>query len=464
MGIKSIRARLTLWYMSLLTLTFIILGGALYGLLTYSLLKEVDNSLKGVARVMAERAQRPARDFFPSDINEVFRRFFGFSPWNPYFKMLDPRDRSGTSGGSEESGEIGLSEVALENAKRGLPTYETVEGKDRYPLRILTAPIMKRGVPVRLVRVGTSLKNIMETRLRFLVIMAGLLPVGLLLAGLGGWFLARRALSPVDRMAEAAQRISGEHIEERLTETGTDDELDRLAKTLNRMLTRLDQAFQQVRRFSADASHELQTPITSLRGEIEVTLRSPRSAEEYRETLESALEEIDHLQGLVEGLLILARAESGMLKMDSQPIDLAQLAEEVYWRMKVLADERGIVLEMDRVEALSCRGDRDRLRRLLLNLVDNAIKYTGPGGRVSLSIKQREGSLEIRVSDTGRGMAEGELSDIFQPFYRSKTVLSERGSGLGLSIARSIAIAHGGDISAESTPGEGSTFTVKLPS
>jgi heavy metal sensor kinase len=450
--------------MSLLTLTFVILGGAAYGLLSYSLLKEVDNSLKGVARVMAERAERPTRDFFSSDINEIFRRFFGFSPWNPYFQMLDPKDHLKDPNRSSGSGRIGLSQEAFENAKKGLPTYETIKSTDQYPLRILTAPVMKRGVPIRLVRVGTSLKNVFQTRLRFLAVMGGLLPVGLLMAGFGGWFLAQRALRPVDNMTEAAQRISAERLDERVEETGAEDELDRLAKTLNQMLTRLDQAFKQVKRFSADASHELQTPITSLRGEIEVALRSPRKPEEYQEILKSSLEEVERLAGLVEGLLILARAESGMLKMDSQSMELAELIEEIYWKMKVLADKRSIDFVLSEVQSVIFHGDRERIRRLILNLVDNAIKYTPPNGRISLSLIKEERKIDFSVSDTGRGIDDDEREQIFQPFYRSEGVLSEKGSGLGLSIAKSIALAHGGDISVKSIPGIGSTFTLTLPS
>jgi signal transduction histidine kinase len=218
-----------------------------------------------------------------------------------------------------------------------------------------------------------------------------------------------------------------------------------------------------VRRFSADASHELQTPITTLRGELEVALRSARTPEEYRETLKSALEEIERISRLVEGLLILARAESGALRMDRQAVDLAELVEEVYWRLKVLADQRSVDLFMAVEEAVVVSGDRDRLRRLLVNLVDNAVKYTGPEGRVRLSLTRDRDRACIEVADTGRGIPEESLERIFQPFYRSEEVVSEQGSGLGLSIARSIALAHGGEVTVTSRPGEGSTFRVLLP-
>ncbi|MCF8061628.1 MAG: HAMP domain-containing histidine kinase, partial [Deltaproteobacteria bacterium] len=431
--------------------------------LSYSLIRGVDNALESVARVTAERVEARSAGPFPPEIGEIFRRFFGFSPLDPYFQMLDPGDPSEGSSGTGGARELPLSKEALHNARRGKATFETVEEMEPYPVRVLTVPLMRGGRPVRVIRVGSSLRNVAETRARFLLVMGGLLPVGLLLAGLGGWVLARRALRPVGRMAEAAQRISAERLAERVEETGAGDELDRLAGTLNRMLSRLDEAFQQVRRFSADASHELQTPLTTLRGELEVALRTARTPEEYRETLRSGLEEIERISRLVEGLLILARAESGALRMDRRPVDLAGLVEEVFWRLKVLADERSVDLRMDAAEPVVVSGDRDRLRGLLVNLVDNAVKYTGEGGRVTLSLaRDRDGAL-IEVSDTGRGIPEEVLERVFQPFYRSEEVLSEQGSGLGLSIARSIALAHGGEIAVESTPDRGSTFRVFLP-
>ncbi len=221
-------------------------------------------------------------------------------------------------------------------------------------------------------------------------------------------------------------------------------------------MERLDTSFRQIRQFSADASHELQTPLTILKGEIEVALRQPRSPEEYQEVLRSALEEIDRVARLVESLLLLARADAGVLRMDLQPVDLAQLVEDVYAQAKSLADRRGITLLLGAVEPLSVPGDHERLRRVLLNLVDNGIKYTPAGGRVTVSL-QREGDwVSLRVTDTGIGLSPEDREKIFERFYRSPTArsLDEGGAGLGLCIARSIVEAHGGKIRVESSPGQ----------
>jgi len=358
-----------------------------------------------------------------------------------------------------------LSKEALNNASRGLSTYETLKGLGEYPVRVLTMPVIEGGRAVNLIQVGMSLQGVTETRIRFLLVLALLLPIGLLLAGSGGLLLARRALEPVDRMTEAARRISAEHLSERVEETGTYDELDRLAKTFNEMLSRLDAAFSQIRRFSADASHELQTPITILKGELEVTLRSPRTPEEYQATLKSSLEEVNRIAQLVEGLLLLHRAEAGVLRMDRRQVDLGHLLEEVYGQLQAAAQSRLVELRLGPIASAPAQGDRELFRRLLLNLADNAIKYTPPKGIVTLSL-QREGKwASLSVSDAGIGIPREEQERIFQPFYRTAEARSrdERGTGLGLAIARSIAMAHGGTIQVQSTPGQGSTFSALIP-
>ncbi len=465
MGIRSIGARLTIWYTSMLTLTFLLLGSTAYGLMAYSLSRDMDTALNGVADVLAQRARVEGSGFFPADLDELFQRFFGFSPLERYFEMFDPRGRRDPGQPPSRSSQLPLSPEALKNAAQGLPTFETVSYAGSYPARVLTMPVIRAGRVTKLVQVGMSQENMYKTRRRFLLIMAAVLPFGLLLASGGGWLLARRALKPVDRMTKAARRISGEHLDERLKETGSGDELDRLARTLNDMLSRLDDAFHQMRQFSADASHELQTPLTILKGEMEVALRSPRSPEEYQRVLKSGLEEIDRISHLVEGLLLLARADAGVLRLDLGPVELKELLREIHEQVKVLADDRFISFRLSSPETVSVRGDREHLRRLLLNLVDNAIKYTPAGGSVTLSLHSEKDWVSLRISDTGIGLSIDEQQRIFSRFHRATETRSrdEKGVGLGLSIARSIAEAHGGGIQVESAPGQGSIFTVLLP-
>jgi heavy metal sensor kinase len=462
---RSIRARLTLWYTGLLTVTILLLGASAYSLLGYSLARDIDKALQGVAVALAEQPSRSRLPTVAPDIDAIFRRFFGISPWDRYVERRHPWSDRPPQESPSGTGRLPLSAQALSRASEGLETFETVEGLGPYPVRVLTHPVREAGRSTSLIQVGMSLESVAGTRRRFLLVMAAVLPLAVLLAGSGGWLLARRALRPVDQMTEAARRISAEHLDERVHTTGTGDELDRLAATLNDMLARLDVTFRQIRQFSADASHELQTPLTILQGELEVALRAPRTPDEYRRVLTSALEESKRIARLVEGLLLLSRADAGMLRMDHQAVDLARLVAEVCEHSQVLAKARGVTLDLGPLTPVTMQGDPQHLRRLLVNLVDNGLKYTLAGGRVTLALHQEGVWAVLRVADTGIGLAPEEQERIFQRFYRAPTAVSRdvEGSGLGLCIARSIVETHGGSIQVESAAGHGSIFTVRLP-
>ncbi|CAB5088834.1 Two-component system sensor histidine kinase [Olavius algarvensis associated proteobacterium Delta 3] len=465
MGFRSIGTRLTLWYTAVLTLTFVLLGIATYGLLSYGLSREVDNALDGVAQALASQARDRSTPFLPPDVDAAFRRFFGFSPMDRYFDMRDPRGRPDPQQKPNTSEPLPLSREAAQRAAQGLPTFETFTNTSKDPVRVVTMPVVDSGRVINLVRVGMSLESVVRTKRQFLYSLAAMLPLALILAGGGGMLLARRALRPVDQMATTARRISGEDLSGRLDEPGSGDELDRLAVTLNAMLERLDIAFQQIRQFSAAASHELQTPLTILKGELEVALRAERTPAEYKDVLTSALEEIDRISDLVEGLLLLSRSDAGMFRMAHRRMDLAQVVMEVYERAAILAQKQGVVLDLGRMEACTVEGDPEWLHRLMLNIVDNAIKYTPEHGKVTVSLFQDDTWAVIDILDTGIGLSTEEQERIFNPFYRTGKAAAgkEKGAGLGLSIASSIAQAHGGRIDVDSRPGEGSTFHIRLP-
>lgn len=465
MQFRSIGSKLTLWYTGLLTLTFIILTTTTYGLLVYSLSRDMDYALKSIGDVMAEKASAEGKKIYPGDVEELFRRFFGFSPLEHHFGIIAPEEKPDEERGQGGFENRNISPEALNNASHGKPYFETVTADGPYPVRILTVPVIVRGQLTHLVQVGMSLENMYKTRSRFLLIIAAVLPLALILAGGGGWLLARRALLPVDKMTQTARKISGEDLDQRLQETGNGDELDRLAKTLNSMLDRFHDSIEQMRQFSADASHELQTPLTILKGEMEVALRQQRSPEEYQKILGSGLEEIDRINLLVEGLLLLARADSGVLRLDMQPIDLENFVSDILQQMKPIAESHSVYLAMEATESVTMYGDCEHLRRLLFNLVSNAIKYSYTGGRITVEILSRSGWAVLNVVDEGRGISVDEQKQIFNRFYRAtKTRSRDReGVGLGLSIAASIVKAHGGRIEVASNLNRGSTFSVHLP-
>lgn len=465
MRFRSIGFKLTFWYSGLLSLTFLLLAVTAYGLLSYSLSRQMDNSLNSIGEVLVEKTREEGAGLYPADVDELFRRFFGFSPLERYFDIFAPDNRPGQDPKQEQAKQNPISPEAIEYARRGESYLETISDIEPYPVRVLTAPVMVGGRLTNVVRVGMSLENIYKTRRQFILIMAAIFPLGLILAGGGGWLLARRALSPVDQMTRTARKISGEDLDQRLEETGNGDELDRLASTLNQMLDRLHQSIEQMRRFSADASHELQTPLTILKGEMEVALRRTRSLGEYQEVLSSGLEEIDRLNHLVEGLLLLARADGGVLQLDAQPLELPSFLIDIFNQMEPLAQDYRVSLQMETSDPVTIEADGEHLRRLFYNLLSNAIKYSPAESQVKVSISRRQNRAVINIVDQGRGIPEEEQTQIFDRFYRATSTGSRdrEGVGLGLSISASIVKAHGGRIEVESVPGDGSTFKVFLP-
>lgn len=486
----SIRARLTLWFTGILAATLILLAGASYFLLMRGLWQDVDATLEGVAKTVARAADPPGADLVPPELDEVLRRFFGPSFTDRFYQFLDPHGRLDPRLPRFGGEPLHISPNALKNAEEGYATFETMPSNGRFPVRVITFPVAQHGQIVNVLQVGMSLEGLYMARRHFLWTLAALVPLALVLAGGGGWLLARRALRPVDQMTTTARRIEAEHLGKRLQGAEVDDELGRLARTLNEMLARLEAAFAQVRRFSADASHELKTPLTVLRGEIEVALRSPRDPAEYQRVLGSVLEEVESMARLVDDLLLLSRADAGALRWDRTPVELDRLVEEVAKEGEILGRGRQVQVKIQGLEPLIVQGDGQRLKQLLRNLVDNGVKYTPPGGRVALSLRRVEWSnrrmvdsakpvdqltsrpidsaaewAEIEVRDTGIGIPPEALPRIFERFYRVDPARSREtgGAGLGLCIAKTIAEAHGGRIEVQSTLGAGSTFTLVLP-
>ena len=483
----SIRARLTLWYMGILATTLVLLGGASYGLLMRGLWQDVDATLEGVAKTVVQAANRPPAELIPPDLDEVLRRLFGPRFTDRFYQFLDPDGRLDPRWPRFGGEPLHVSPKALKNAAEGYATFETRPGNGRFPVRVLTFPVVQRGRMVNVLQVGMSLEGLSMARQHFLWTLAALVPLALALAGTGGWLLARRALRPVDQMTTTARRIEAEHLGKRLDGAEVDDELGRLARTLNEMLARLEAAFAQVRRFSADASHELRTPLTVMKGEIEVALRSPRDPAEYQRVLESGLEEVESMTRLVDDLLLLSRADAGALQWEAGPVELDRLVEEVAKEGEILGRGKQVRVKILGMEPLIVQGDGQRLKQLLRNLVDNGVKYTPPGGQVTLTLRavRHNGSeqnskfeirnsklsetigpwVEIAIQDAGIGIPPEALPRIFERFYRVDPARSREagGAGLGLCIARTIAEAHGGRIEVQSIPGAGSAFTVTLP-
>ena len=289
------------------------------------------------------------------------------------------------------------------------------------------------------------------------------LPLFLLLAGVGGYWLAQRNLAPLEAMAAQAGRIGDTN--SRLDVAGAADELATLGAAFNELLGRLDQSFDSMRRFVADASHELRTPLSVIRGEADVALSQDRAPGEYRESLAVILDESRRLSRLVDDLLNLARADAGGVKLHLREFYFNDLVTECCRSVQRLAAARDVAVDCRAGADLPFSGDEDLLRRLVINLLDNAIRYTPAGGRVTAQVEAQEGSVRLRISDTGVGIAPEAASHIFERFFRADKARSraEGGFGLGLSIVKWIAESHRGAVQLDSRPNAGATFTVTLP-
>jgi len=313
--------------------------------------------------------------------------------------------------------------------------------------------------------IGRSLEENEMTLAAFTRNYFTIMPAFLFVSILLGWLLTARALKPVNDLAEAAHRISGSSLDVRIPSRGAGDEIDRLIESFNRMMERIEQSFQQLRQFSTDASHELRTPLTAIRGQLEVALFTAKSEEQYREAILNAMQDVERLSAIVKSLLLLSQAESGQLALQLAEQDLAPAVLDIVDQFQIPAEERKVKLTAEVPPECVAQVDIVQFDRLLANLLSNAVKFTPAGGQVRVALREDGEFIELRVSDTGRGIPEEALPHIFDRFYRVKRdePPGERGLGLGLSFVAWIARAHAGTVSVESKPGQGATFTVRLP-
>lgn len=468
----SIRTRLTFWYVTLLTVSLIAFGAAF----SYSLLKvfiyRTDNQISSVANMMVHTVIRPSGQLFlPRDFDIILERFFGIRTAGNYIQVLDPHGNMVAKSSNLENLNIPISKDTYHAALGGYTTYEVVRKVGRYPIRVVAQPIFVDGKLVAIVQVGSSMEGIEEVfhSLAYILILSTVASV--VVAGVVGWFLARKALKPVTELTSAARRIGVENLNERINVEIPNDEIGRLAATINEMIGRLEKSFKQVRQFTADASHELKTPLTILKGEMEIALRSKDNPASMREALTSSLEEIDRMSSIVKNLLDLAKMDVEKATFAKEPVNLEKVLSDRFEQLKRLALDRGVHMYILKSSPAVIYGDGVRIGQLFFNLMDNAIKYTPHGGVVELSLFTETGApgapgqALYRVKDTGIGISKEDRPYIFDRFYRVDKARSREvgGAGLGLSICKEIAEAHGGSIEVESESGRGSVFTVRLP-
>ena len=286
-----------------------------------------------------------------------------------------------------------------------------------------------------------------------------------LLAAIGGWFLMRRSLAPVAAITSAAEKIHDRNLSEQLPRSGNGDELDRLTEVFNAMTSRLDGSFARIREFTLHASHELKTPLTVLHGETETALSDETISPAQRERLASQLDELQRLTKIVDGLTLLTKADAGQVALKSEPLAFDEIVRDVFADAQILAKPANISVSLKNCEAIAINGDKHRLRQLLLNLADNAVKYNQPGGAIELSLRRDGADAVLQITNASIGIAPDVLPRVFDRFYRGDASHKSAvdGCGLGLSIAQWIVAAHDGSVKIESTPGKLTVVTVRLP-
>jgi|YelNatPaOPRAMG01_1025707.scaffolds.fasta_scaffold10142_9 heavy metal sensor kinase len=459
----SIRAKLTLWYLVILGGLLCFFSLFLYLTLEKKLKENFDHKLRSTAYVIRSSVMEP----FPTgpslaDVERIMREHFGFKPIGRFIQLFD---ETGKKASNIKEMEIPLSLKTLESLSKGEEVFENVTLKDGTVLRVLSVPIIVNGKMLGVVQVGSPFDQIRETLRELLLILLILVPLALMGASLGGLFLAEKALRPIARITKTAQMIASGDLSQRIPSEGLpQDEMGNLVNTFNHMISKLQKLFDETKRFTADASHELKTPLSILQSEIEFGLKRPRSPEEYQEILRSCLEEIRRMSKILNGLLTLARADAGAIRLKDEVVDVGEVAQGVWKNFFKVAKENGLEFYFQG-ESVKVRGDRDYLKQLIVNLVDNALKYTPSGGYIRLSTSAQNGVALIEIEDTGEGIPEEDQERIFDRFFRVDKARSREkgGAGLGLSICKWIVQAHGGEISLKSALGQGTTFTVKLP-
>lgn len=459
-----LRVRLTLWYGTALALVLIIFSVVLYAITARSLRDTVDESLEDTAMTAVRSLEE--RGFLPLiNEEELLSQFPELTRIDKFFQIFSPSGTITIRSPNIKQHEVPLSRTALDAAFAGQRIFESAKYPKEPPLRLISVPIMYRGNLLYIVQVGTSMESVGETLQRFLVLLVVAIPIALAVSLAGGWFLAGRALRPVDKITLAAQRIAAGDLSQRLSMPAAHDEIGRLAATFNNMIGRLDTSFRQIRQFTSDASHELRTPLTVMKGETDLVLRRPRLLDDYKSVLESNLEEIDRMTRIVDELLFLSRADMGEVRVESLPVAMESLVEDIHRQAKLLAQDRNIEVLLGTVMPVVVQGDDLRLRELLLNLVENAMKYSHPGGKVEISLLNDGREARLSVTDYGIGIAPADHKKIFQRFFRTDVARghTKKGTGLGLAICAWIAELHKGRIEVKSDLGQGSAFTVVLP-
>ncbi|MGH9174901.1 MAG: ATP-binding protein [Vicinamibacterales bacterium] len=465
--IETLRARLTLWYISVLAAVLIAVCVLIYVLLARTLYDRIDDNLRAVVSIAITSL---ANDLKEGQGTEDAARSTAAELFSDQ-QMLAIYDGGGhplAEEGRDDDLEITL--PPLDTIPADSPRLYTVteheDDDDRHRMAVRRVRVGVPGVEY-VVLVSSSLEPTDEELESLRGILMYVVPVALVIAGIVGWFLARQSLSPVMAMAERARKISVENLDGRLPVANPRDELGRLAATFNELLARLAASFGMQRQFMADASHELRTPVATARTAAAVALQQPhRQEEEYRETLQIIEQQTARLSRVVDDMFTIARADAGNYPVQKRPMYLDEVVDDVVRAARILSADRNVGIEQVTVPSASFVGDEELVRRMIVNLLDNAVKHAPPATSVQIGLREDAGHYAILVTDSGPGIPPAVQPHIFERFYRgdaSRGRSDSGGAGLGLAIARWIARLHHGDVTLVRSGPEGTTFSIVLP-
>jgi signal transduction histidine kinase len=470
----TIRKKLVLWYSGLLAVIIILFGIGLYAGTRWVLINSIDVALGDTVDQVLKNSRAGTVGQYGNP-NQIFvvlpvDKYRGLGVVMQVWELGDVPRLAGSSSNLNDyidpldSNILAREHQLYHDGTQSAESSYTNVVLDNREWRVLTERLNVWGWPV-VVQAATTMDTVNQASQGILLMLLGSMAFALIGSAALGLGLSNRALKPIDAITQSAERVvSAEDLKGRLAWKGPLDELGRLTSVLNQMLGRLEHLFSVQQRFVADVSHELRTPLTAMRGHLDLIKRYGMD----QDSLEAVESEVGRMSRMVSDLLLLARADYGGLTLEFEPRDLDALVEEVYADARMLANERSLHIQLGHIDPVRANIDYDRLKQqLLLNLVGNAIKFTPDGGTITISLHKKQRDAIIEISDTGIGIAPADMTRIFDRFYQADTSRQRpdlnEGAGLGLSIAKWIAQAHGGSITVKSEPGVGSTFTVNLP-
>ena len=465
MNTRSISFRLVAWYAGWLAGIFLLLCALLYLDLRYYLEKDLREAQFRRARQIANTLLAHVRETSEAAVIREMKGWYEPEANARFIRLTRDDNTLVYISGPPKDGSFDPADIPVEGGAQPAEFARKLSMPGGHTLLIAGLNFKSAGNPDYRVEFGALLDPV-ETMLNHLFLQLALgLPLAVVVITGGGFLLVRRALKPVEQITRAAEQITQYNLSDRLPVTASGDELEHLSVALNRMIVRLDDAFQNSQRFVADASHDLRTPLTILRGELESFAADARLDSEMRDRAAGLLEETVHLGQIVEQLFTLSRLDAGEAQTEWERFDLSELARSTAEQMSLLAEDKGIAIRCEADQSVTAKGNRVRIKQVIVNLLDNAIKYTPPGGAIQLRVFAAGSHAVLEVEDNGIGIPETALPHIFERFYRVDTARTTdtESTGLGLAIVKSICTAHGATVEAESSAGRGTCFRVRLP-